>query len=90
MKTIRTILIDSATKKPGQTYIKTITPPDKGTQLYGDAHPDADKGLYLKVSKTGTMVWLLLYYAKQPNGKTKQVWYTLGKYPGWKPVRARK
>jgi hypothetical protein len=37
-------------KLPGQTYIKTITPPDKGTQLYGEEKEDALDMLYALIT----------------------------------------
>lgn len=81
-----TILTDSPVKKSNtkQTRINDIPSPDVSAVLYGDLHPAAGRGLYLKVEKSGKKTWVLAYY------KTgKRHLKTLGTWPKVKPAEAR-
>ncbi len=82
----KTILTDSPVRKGDteKTRIKDIQPPDVSAVLYGDAHPDAGRGLYLKVEKSGKKTWVLAYY----RGGRRHV-KKLGDWPHMKPAEAR-
>ncbi len=83
----KTILTDSPIRKnqtETHTRIKDIPVPEVSAVLYGDAHPKAGRGLYLKVEKSGKKSWTLAYYR---NGKRHLK--KLGEWPRMKPAEAR-
>jgi len=82
----KTILTDAPLRK-GQTNtmrVRDIPSPDVSAVLYGDAHADAGRGLYLKVEKSGKKTWVLAYY----RGGKRHV-KRLGTWPDMKPAEAR-
>lgn len=81
------ILTDSPVRKGDRettTRIKDIPTPDVSAVLYGDDHPDAGRGLYLKVEKSGTKTWVLAYYRDGKRHVKK-----LDKWPKMGPAAAR-
>jgi integrase len=65
--------------------IKELPIPERGVVLYTDKHPEAPKGLMLKVAASGSKTWVLRY---KVNGQPRR--YTIGHYPDYKPARARR
>lgn len=83
----RTILTDSPVRKPDRettTRIKDIPAPDVSAVLYGDSHPAAGRGLYLKVESNGRKTWVLADYLTGKRRLTK-----LGNWPKMGPAAAR-
>ena len=65
----KTTLTDSPIRnnqRATHTRIKDIPTPDVSQVLYNDTHPDAERGLYLKVENSGKKTWVYVYYR---NGK---------------------
>jgi len=82
----KTILTDAPVTKNDttKTRIGDIQSPDVSAVLYGDAHPDAGRGLYMKVEKSGKKTWTLAYYRGGKRHLKK-----LGEWPDMKPAEAR-
>jgi hypothetical protein len=82
----KTILTDSPVRKDDTTKmrVRDIQSPDVSAVLYGDAHQDAGRGLYLKVEKSGKKTWVLTYYRQGKRHLKK-----LGEWPHMKPAEAR-
>lgn len=83
----RTILTDAPVRKPDRkthTRIKDIRPPAVSVVLFGDAHKDAGRGLYLKVENNGRKTWALADYLTGKRRLTK-----LGDWPRMGPAAAR-
>jgi len=69
---------------PLPLQIKTLPIPKKTPVYYADKHPDAGRGLILKVDRTGSKIWALTYY-----DKGKQYRLALDPWPGMGPAAAR-
>jgi len=69
---------------PLPMQIKTLPTPEKNPVYYADKHPDAGRGLILKVDRTGSKIWALNYY-----DKGKQYRLALDPWPGMGPAAAR-
>ena len=73
-------------KKPPEDslFISEIEPPAKGRKIITDSHPDAPRGFALKVTSTGTRVFVLRYYVE---GKDRLM--KIGDHPTWSLAAAR-
>ena len=80
-----TILSDSSRQKEGETRLKNIVPPERGSKWIFDGHKEAPKGFGVRVLSTGVISFVLRYSA---NGKDRRV--TIGQYPKpWSLAAAR-
>jgi integrase len=81
------ILTDTRAPAGSKTHvcIKTLPIPTQGVVLYQDKHPEAPRGLMLKVAASGSKSWILRY---QVDGQPRRL--TIGQYPDMKPAGARK
>jgi integrase len=69
---------------PEPMQIKTLPIPEKNPVYYSDKHPEAGRGLILKVDRTESKIWALTFY-----DKGKQYRLALGPWPKMGPAAAR-
>lgn len=69
-----------------ESNIKTLDRPEKGSRIYFDDHRASPKGFGVKVAASGTLSFVLRYFAKE-TGRDRLV--TIGKAPTWTLAAAR-
>lgn len=69
-----------------ESNIKSLERPDKGSRIYFDDHRASPKGFGVKVAASGTVSFVLRYFAKD-TGRDRLV--SIGKAPTWTLAAAR-
>lgn len=65
-------------------FLSEIEPPSKGRKILTDCHPDAPRGFAVKITNTGSMAFVLRYFAEGRDRLMK-----IGDYPTWSLAAAR-
>lgn len=72
--------------KLSENNLKSLDRPEKGSRIYFDEHRASPKGFGVKVAASGTLSFVLRYFAKD-TGRDRLV--TIGKAPTWTLAAAR-